>query len=469
MDKRQVDVAIIGSGTAGVVAHSQALRNGAEKVVMIEDGPYGTMCARVGCMPSKALIAAAHAAHDIRHASMFGVHAPDGPQVDGVAVLERVRSERDRLSGHEVKRVGKMPDEQKIRGTARFTSPTTLAVEDKATGAEVEVEAGAIVIATGSKQWVPRVLLGAGDRLIDNVGLFNLGDLPASMAVVGTGVIGLELGQAMHRLGVRTSFFSLLPLLASATDPVIQEKMHEVLGAELDLHLPVEITSVSRESDDVTLAWKDAEGDVHSDHFDYVLVATGRRPRLAELDLEKAGIALDAHGVPVHDPDTMQCGESAIFIAGDATGDRLLQHEAAGEGRIAGNNAARFPEIKAVPHRTGLGIVFIDPQLGMCGKSFAQLTAEGVDFGIGEISLGGQGRLCVSGRAKGHLRIYGERGTRALLGAEIFGPDAEHLAHLLAWAMEAGVSVDQALALPFYHPVVEEALRTALNRLKKDL
>ncbi len=470
-----VDVAVIGSGTAGVVAHTMAKRGGAERVLMIEDGPYGTMCARVGCMPSKALIAAAHAAENIRHAPTFGVHVPcDGEgevRVDPVAVLERVRAERDRLSGHEVKRIERMPEAEKLRGTARFVAPGRLEVTNRE-GDEptvTVVEAKAVVVATGSYQWVPDVLQGLGDRLLDNEALFALPALPKSLAVVGTGVIGMELGQAMHRLGVRTTFLSVLPQIASATDPAVQDKLHALFEAELDMHLPVKVTAARRDGDEVELTWEDADGTSHTGRFERVLAATGRRPRVAELNLEAAGVPLNDKGLPQYDPETMRCGETAVFLAGDVTNAKMLQHEAAAEGRVAGRNAARYPEIERVKPRTGLAIVFTDPQIAQCGQTFAQLTEAGVDFAVGEVDLKNQTRLQVMGENKGLLRLYGDRATKRLLGAELTGPNAEHLAHLITWAIELELTVPRMLALPFYHPVVEEGLRGALAKLNKAL
>jgi len=463
----QVDVAVIGSGTAGVVAHSLAVRNGAKRIVMIEDDPYNTMCARVNCMPSKALIAAAHATENIRHAPTFGVHRGDGPTVDPVAVIERVQAERTRLSGDEVARIDRLPAEQKIRGTARFVAPGKLVVTN---GNETtEIEARAVVLATGSRPWIPDVLQDLGDRLIDNEGLFALSRLPASLAVVGAGVIGMELGQACHRLGVRTSFLSLFPhgRIAGATDPVIQDKLHEIFGAELDLHLPARLSRAVREGDEVALTWEDADGTTHNGRFERVFVATGRRPRVAELDLAQAGIPLDEHGVPRFDPDTMQCGDSSVFVAGDVTGNRLIQHEAAAEGRVAGRNAARFPEIERIPRRSAMGVVFTDPEIAFCGLHYADLKAEKRAFAIGEVDLAKQTRLQVMDQARGHFRLYGDRDTKKLLGAEIVGPDAEHLAHLITWAIELDLTVSRMLSLPFYHPTVEEGLRAALVSLNR--
>lgn len=463
MPTRKVDVAIIGAGTAGLNARRAALKHGAS-VVMIEHGPYGTTCARVGCMPSKLLIAAADAAHEIQHAPRFGVHAQGGLRIDDRAVLERVRQERDRFSGFVVKATESIPAEQKIRGQARFVAPTTLEVTPEAGGEPVQVEARAVVIATGSSPWDPPVLRGAADRLLHNDEVFELETLPESVAVVGTGIIGLELGQALQRLGVRTSFFTIDDMLGPLTDPVVKASAREVFGAELDLHMEVQITEVVPTDTGLELAWTDAGGAAHRRSFDRLLAATGRRPNVADLGLEHTGLEL-VRGMPQFDAQTMQCGDAPIFIAGDATNDRPLLHEAADEGEIAGANAARHPAVQPGQRRWPLAIVFVAPQMAMVGRSFAQLTAAGDEFAIGQVSFGDQGRARVMGQNAGHVRVYGSVPEGRLLGAEMLGPRVEHTAHLLAWAGQLGLAADEILDLPFYHPVVEEGIRTALRDL----
>jgi dihydrolipoamide dehydrogenase len=157
----------------------------------------------------------------------------------------------------------------------------------------------------------------------------------------------------------------------------------------------------------------------------------------------------------------LQCGASGIFIAGDANNDAPLLHEAADEGRIAGENAARYPDVRPASRRTALSIVFSDPQLAVVGSRYADL-APGT-FVTGKVSFEDQGRSRVMLRNRGLLHVYADATTGVLRGAEMIGPDAEHLGHLLAWAMQQKLTVAQVLEMPFYHPVVEEGLRTALR------
>ena len=205
------------------------------------------------------------------------------------------------------------------------------------------------------------------------------------------------------------------------------------------------------------------------DHFEWVLAASGRNPNLQGLGLEKLGLETDTKGMPVFNRHTGQIGNSHVFIAGDVNGDVELLHEAADEGRIAGDNAGRFPEV--VPHarRAPLAVMFTDPQVMLAGQSHADLTRAKLAFETGAVSFEDQGRSRVILKNQGALHVYGERGTGRFLGAQMVGPAAEHLGHLLAWSVQRGDTVQHMLDSPFYHPVIEEGLRTALRDLAQRL
>jgi len=462
----QTDVAIIGAGTAGMAAYRAALRH-TESVVLIESHVYGTTCARVGCMPSKLLIAAADVVHTARHASRFGVNLPH-IHIDGRAVMARVRSERDRFVGFVLDTVEQWPAAQRWQGHARFVDTHTLAV-DGPVGTR-HLQAGRIVIATGSRPAVPPAWRATlGERLIVNDDVFSWTDLPASVAVVGAGVVGLELAQALHRLGVRVRLFGRGSRIGPLTHPALQALAREVFGGELPLTLEVQDLQPRREGDAVVLRSVLTDGTVHEERFEWLLAATGRRPNVDRLGLEHTALPLDPHGVPVYDRRTGQVGSSAVFMAGDAADDRPLLHEAADEGRIAGDNAGRWPDLRLRPRRAPLAVVFSEPQMALVGATHAELLASGTEFEIGDVSFADQGRSRVMGRNQGALQVYAERGSGRLLGAELIGPAAEHLGHLLAWSVQRGDTVQQMLDSPFYHPVVEEGLRTALRDAQRAL
>jgi len=460
------DVAVIGAGTAGMSAW-RAARAHTPHVLLIERAQYGTTCARVGCMPSKLLIAAADAAHTIEHAGVFGVQG-GGLRIDGEAVMARVRAERDRFVGFVVEAVEGWPVEHRLMGHARFVGPQALQVQTA--DGPVHVRAGRVVIATGSRPVLPAAWRSAlGDRLIVNDDVFDWHTLPRAVAVVGAGVIGLELAQALHRLGVRVRLYGRSARLGPLTDPALQQVAAEVFGRGLPLQRDAQHLQVSRDGDQVRVHTVDGAGTAHDERFDFLLAATGRRANVDDIGLELSGLVRDAAGVPVYDRRTGQAGDSPVFIAGDAGEDRPLLHEVADEGRIAGDNAGRWPDVRVRPRRAPLAVVFSDPQIALAGATHAELVASGAPFAVGEVSFDDQGRSRVMARNAGALRVYGSPQDGRFLGAEMIGPAAEHIGHLLAWSAQRGDTVQQMLDSPFYHPVVEEGLRTALRLLQRAL
>lgn len=256
--------------------------------------------------------------------------------------------------------------------------------------------------------------------------------------------------------------------------PIREQKIRDyalkTFRREFQLHPEGEVKAVERTGEGVAVTFVDDDRGEVTETFDYLLAATGRRPNVDQLDIQNTDIELDNRGTPRFNRYTLQCGDSSIFIAGDCNHDAPLLHEAADEGRIAGDNAGRFPDVRAGLRRTPLAVVFTDPQMATVG-----LTLDEVDerckggYGVGEVSFEGQGRSRVIGKNRGLLRVYGERGSGQFLGAEMFGPAAEHIAHLLAWSVQRRMTVSEMLDMPFYHPVIEEGVRTALRNLNRNL
>ena len=460
MKQIQADVVVIGGGTAGMGAYRNALLH-TPNVYLIEGNVFGTTCARVGCMPSKLMIAAAEARHHALHTDPFGVHLDKSSvRVDGAEVMNRVKSERDRFVGFVVEDVMAWDESKRIMGHAKFIDEHTVQVDD-----HTQIRADRIVIATGSRPVVFPQWQALGDKLIVNDDVFSWDTLPESVAVFGPGVIGLELGQALKRLGVRVEIFGLGGLLGGISDPVVLQEAVEIFGAEMTLHLDAQTETQLTAEGKVQVRWTQ-EGERGTFTADYLLAATGRRPNVDNLGLENLPIELDARGVPVADPHTMQTSIPHIFIAGDASNQLPLLHEAADQGKIAGDNAGRYPNIANGLRRSTIGVVFTNPQIASVGLRYAQVRQRYKNpecVAIGEVSFRNQGRSRVMLVNKGHMRVYAEQGSGRFIGAEIFGPAAEHLAHLLAWAHQAGMTVPQMLDMPFYHPVIEEGLRTALR------
>ena len=263
------DVAVIGAGTAGLAAYRAAKAAG-KRALLIEGGPYGTTCARVGCMPSKLLIAPAEAAHAVDRFAGFGLALEGCVKVDGEAVMARVRSERDRFVGFVTRGVDAIPDVDKVRGRARFVADTHAARRRARYRAR-----DAIVIATGRLLDYPAAWKALGDRLVTNDERVRAADLPESVAVFGPGVIGLELGQALHRLGVRVKVFGRGGGVGPLSDPRDRARHGEIFGNEFYLDTDAH-AEVARDGDEVVVRYRGLDGSAQVERFGYLLAATGR-------------------------------------------------------------------------------------------------------------------------------------------------------------------------------------------------
>ncbi len=450
MQARSVDVAIIGSGTAGLNAMSQ-VRKAGRSFVLINGGEPGTTCARVGCMPSKAMIQVAEDYHRRTHLGRYGVDGHEALTLDVAEAMEHVQDIRDtfvdRVLGSST---DDMPPELFLQDYARFIEPTLLEVAGE------RIRAGAVVIATGSRPLVPEAWRAFGDRVLTTDTLFELEDLPASLAVIGLGTIGLELGQSLHRLGVEVTGFDQLQTIAGSQDPEVAKCAIDLMAKEFPLHLG-QAAELTEEDGRIRVSAGE-----HSVVVDRVLCSIGRVPNLDRLDLSVLGVETDARGVPAHNPNTMQVGDLPVFIAGDATGDRPILHEAGDEGKIAGFNAARG-QIQAFRRKVPLFINFCDPNICAVGTRWNALDPDRT--AVGEIRFAPVGRALIMGKNRGVLRVYADRRSGRLLGSEMIGPKGENLAHLLCWCIAQGLSVGDLLRMPFYHPVIEEALQAALYDL----
>ena len=448
------DVAIIGAGTAGLAAERSARANGAS-TLLIDDRFAGTTCTTVGCMPSKLLIAAGEAAHAVRHAGVFGVRV-DGSGVDGPAVMRRVRRERDAFVASTKRSFDVLPPGVAVQASARFVGRDELVLDDGR-----RVKARSIVIATGSAPHVPAMFDDVRDRLLTNETVFELLDLPKSVGVIGAGPLGLELAQALARLGVDVVVFEPGERIAGLADAKLEGTLRAALEAEFTIRTKVEL-SVSPAADGVTLRWSKAAGDER--RFERLLVSTGRPPRLDALDLATTGLALDDHGVPHFDRHSLQCGDSSIFIAGDANHDLAVLHEAASQGAIAGWNAAG-PRVRPERREVPLSIMFTDPAMATIGVG---LHPDATTI-VGRASYADQGRAKIIDRAVGLAHLYADPIDGRLIGACMIGPGVEHTAHLVAWMVQLRQTADDVLRLPFYHPTIEEGLKPALEEICEQL
>ncbi|MDP4001868.1 dihydrolipoyl dehydrogenase [Methylobacterium sp. NEAU K] len=451
------DVAVIGAGTAGIAAHRAATEAGARSV-LIERGAGGTTCARAGCMPSKLLVAAANAAHEARNSDLFGIRV-SGVAVDGPAVLGRLRAERDRFVDAVLAGIDALPGYERLEGSARFHDGRNLTV-----GEHTRVAFRAAVIATGSSPTIPKALRGIGGRTLTTDTLFESPDLPDSLAVLGAGAVGIEIAQAMARLGVPVTVLDAGDAVAGLSEPDLARQAAGIFGSELELHLGSTLEAAAPDGQGVRLDWIDRDGRAQVTRVARVLAATGRSPNLDGIGIEAAGLRLGADGVPDFDRRSPVCAGAQILIAGDADAWRPVLHEASRQGRIAGANAAALAAGRAVEAPvpwTSLAMVFTHPQVAVIGAPYDPDAAGRL---TGTVDFSDQGRARVECRNRGGIRVWADREGR-LLGGEMLGPDVEHLAHLLTYAIEDGLSAQAMQDRPIYHPTVEEGFATALSEI----
>ncbi|MDO5666567.1 MAG: dihydrolipoyl dehydrogenase [Alcaligenaceae bacterium] len=457
MKERQVDVAIIGAGSAGLYALREVKR--ADKsFVLIDRGPLGTTCARVGCMPSKVALHAAELWSMREEQKNYGISSTQKLEIDRKSAWAKVREMRDGFAGGAANNAKKAAGDHLIMGQAKFIEPTVIEV----TGEEStqRIKAKSVIIAVGSRPVVPGFLSEFKDFLITTDELFELEELPERLGVLGLGAIGLEMGLAMHRLGVKVVGADMADAVGGIRDPEVAKFANEAFVDSFPMYLGQEANLEKAEQGVQLISGE------HHVTVDKVLVALGRRSNIDQLNLAEAGFALDAKGMPSFDQNTLKIDNHPVYLVGDANAYRTLMHEAAAEGAMAGFNASRDTE-QAFARKTSLAIAFTQPDIISVGASFDSLDEAQILIGAAYTESDGRSRILSS--SKGILRIYADKSDGKLLGASMIGTRAEHIAQFLALAVAQKMTVHELLAVPFYHPVVEEMVQSAVQDIARKM
>ncbi|WP_313077216.1 dihydrolipoyl dehydrogenase [Melaminivora sp.] len=455
MTQATLDTLIIGAGTAGLAALRE-VRKRTDQFLIVNEGPWGTTCARVGCMPSKMLVEAANALHARARWDTFGLRGGKDLHADLPAVLERVRALRDEFVAGTVR--ASDAGKQAVSGRARLLDATRVEVNGRT------YRTRSVIVATGSRPLLPPDWLAFGDRILTTDTLFEQPTLGPRMAVIGLGALGAELAQALARLGVEVVAFVTSERVAGLQDEAVNARLYEQLKGEFAISVGGraqlrELASGIEVSNGQTTVV-----------VDQVLAAMGRTPNIEYLGLDTLGPVLDAHGLPPLDPCTLQVEGTPVFLAGDVDRDRTLLHEAADEGHIAGINAvlaAQGKPLRRFRRRVPLAITFCEPNAASVGLSWTEVQKR--EHLVGEIDFARQGRARVAVRNAGLLRLYAAPDSGRLLGAQMCAPAGEHLAQLLALAIDRDLTVQDMLRMPVYHPTLEEGLRTALRQIARQL
>lgn len=451
---KRYDVAIIGAGTAGLTARAEVAKK-TENYVVIDGGTLGTTCARVGCMPSKALITVANAFYEQAKLTDLGVTTGSPFNPDIAAIMAHVRRLRDDFSAGVRKGMEQWKDKL-IQKQARFLDSNTLDLEGET------IKADKIIIAAGAKPVIPEKWKQYDPFLLDTDRLFESNNLPEKIAVFGLGPVGIEIGQALSRIGVSVTAVNRSSGIGGLTDPELQKNAKRLFSKEF----PIYQGDATIEGDSENALTVGCGNDRWA--VDQVLLAMGRAPMIRQLGLENMGIDLNEAGIPAFDETTLQIENLPVFVAGDINGFSPVLHEAADEGRIAGFNAVA-EETSCFQRRVPLRITFSSPNIAGVGKSWAELNDSSTEFVTGVADFETSSRARMSQSNKGAVHIYADKEDGTLLGSEMIAPAGEHMAHLMAWAITSSISARKILTMPFYHPVVEESLRPAFRDIVKQI
>lgn len=446
------DVVIIGAGSAGIAALQEALAY-TKNVVLVEKGKGGTTCAQTGCMPSKALIHAARLYNSRKKFEEAGIDGAEHLRADIPRILERVRQSRD----HFVKGVKEELSSIShyiVRGEASFDSASCVRVGGKL------YHTHSVIIATGSTPFIPEVFAQIPkDRLITSDTLFEQKNLPKRIGFVGLGPLGLEIAQALSQLDREVIAVHNHSTLGGISNPSMSHAMQQVLEQTMTVHMDAQ-AEASMAGDHIHFKVGSKSYEV-----DAVFLSAGRNPSVASLKLQCLKVPMNDSGVPRYDPITLQLPDMPVFIAGDATDERAILHEAVLEGKIAAYNAVHYhqerPSHSHLARYVPLNIIFTEPNIASVGARWQSL--QGHDVIMAGTTFRNQGRAVIEQRNKGCIQLFLDPDDTTLMGAELLAPEGEHIAHLLALAIQQQMTAKQVLKMPFYHPTFEEALRTALK------
>jgi pyruvate/2-oxoglutarate dehydrogenase complex dihydrolipoamide dehydrogenase (E3) component len=447
------DILAIGGGTAGLVTAAGAAGLGA-RAALIERARMGGDCLWFGCVPSKALLASARAVRDARRAAHLGVVMRE-VAVDFPRVMARVREAQERIQPHDSPERFRELGVEVVLGTARFTSEDVVTVDGR------RISARHIVIATGSRPSIPAIAGLESVPYLTNESVFNLEQLPASLAIIGGGPIGLELGQALALLGCAVTIVEGLPRIAAEED----EEMAALLRAALEsdgvaIRTGAPVASVEPAGAGVALC----AGGVRLE-VERLLVATGRSPAVAGLELDAAGVEAGPNGIVVD--RRLRTTAPRIWAAGDVVGPLRFTHVADYQARLVLRNAL-FPFSRSVDYAAVPRVIYTEPELARIGLTEAEAREQhGDDVRVWRRPFADADRAIADERTEGMVKLVANRRGR-LLGAHILGHGAGSMIGQLALAMRNGLGLARIAETILPYPTYPEAVRQAAELQQRE-
>jgi pyruvate/2-oxoglutarate dehydrogenase complex dihydrolipoamide dehydrogenase (E3) component len=452
------NVVVIGGGTAGLVTAAGTAGLGG-RVALVEKHRMGGDCLNTGCVPSKALIASARAAHVARHGSRWGLRDQE-PEFDFEAVMDRVRERRATIAPHDSQERFESLGVDVFRGAARFVSPREVVVGD------VRLRGASFVIATGSRAALPAVEGLAEARPYTNETLFDeLRARPDGMIILGGGPIGCELGQAFARLGVRVTVVQSAPRLLEKEDPDVADVVRKAMEADgVAVRTAARARRVTRSGARVRLELTSPAGDEVVE-AEALLVAVGRLPNVEDLGLEQAGVTFSKKGVTVD--AHLRTSQPHIYAAGDVAGGPQFTHLADHHARIVVRNILT-PVLKTKADTSVLPwCTFTAPEVGRVGLNETDAKAAGLAHDVWIQPLGEVDRAVVESETEGFAKVITEKGGDRILGAAIVAERGGDLVHEIVVAMRAGVGLKDLSGIIHAYPTYAEIARRTADRYQR--
>lgn len=450
------DAIIIGTGQAGPALAARLSQAGMQLAV-IERKFFGGTCVNTGCIPTKALVASAYAAHMARRAADFGVTIRGEIAVD----MAGVKARKDDISGKSRAGVESwvrgLPGCTVIQGHARFSGPHSVAVGG------TMLRAGRIFINVGGRAAAPPIPGLERTPYLTNSGMMELGELPDHLVIIGGSYIGLEFAQMYRRFGSRVSVVEMAPRIIPREDEDISAAVADILESEgVALHTGAECIRVSGQTGSiaVTLRRADTAREIAGSHL---LIATGRRPNTDDLGLEAAGIETDERGYIKVD-DQLRTNVEGVWALGDCNGRGAFTHTAYNDFEIVAANL-----LDGNPRRVGDRIpaycLYTDPPLGRVGMTEAEARRTGKPYLVARRPMTRVGRAVEKGEALGFMKILVDAADRRILGAALLGVGCDEVVHAILTLMYAGAPCDVMQRAMHIHPTVSELLPTMLGEL----
>ncbi len=465
MAKYDYPIIVIGAGAGGLVIAIGAAKAG-KKVLLVDKGTWGGDCTNFGCIPSKSLIESAHAAHATRHGKELGINATLS-SFECKDALERTRRIVQQVKDEESPDALHEHHVDTLTGLASFTDSHTLKIELNEGGVKT-VTGKNIIIATGSHPVTPSIQGLEDVPHYNNETIFDLTEIPTKLAILGGGPIGCELGQAFSRLGSEVSIIQRHRQILKKEEPEAARVVEDAFKKEgIHFYLGYHTAKISQNNGTINLFLEDLEhGDSTPLEVSHLLIATGRKPTIASLNLEAAGVNAHEQGVMVDSYG--RTSRKNIWAVGDVAGHALFTHVAENEARsVLRNLLLPFPFHKKEDSKQSVPrVTYTDPEVASFGATehkAKELYGES-SIAIYYVPFNAVDRAVTSGRTEGFIKVITKKWSSKILGATIVGPRAGEMLPELSLAKHAGIPFRKLASLIHPYPTYNQGIRKAADQ-----